>query len=156
MKKYKGKFLKIVFFVIFVGLFLNSVAFAANYRQPSYITNIYFFNKPVKEGDTVHPAKVINQIQANNPKVKVNVKMNLVGDKGSHLLEVDILDKEARTISNVLKFDPWVASKDNELFTVNTWVGGNLPEGGIFLKVYDTLGSGNKTVIGVFRIMTFK
>jgi hypothetical protein len=156
MTKRIVKILPSVLFLLVIGLVMTSQTCEA-YKQPAYITNIYFFNKPVMEGEkVVKPSKTINGIKANEPKALANLRMNLVGDKGSHKIVVDILDKRGRSISKPLKFEPFSAPTNNHLFTANSVIGGKLPEGGIFLKVFDTLNKGKKTALGTFRIMTVK
>ncbi|MCW8943150.1 MAG: hypothetical protein OQL27_00165 [Sedimenticola sp.] len=131
----------------------TSVALAGKYRQPAYLTNLYFANKLQQEGGFVQPDKVFNKLKASDKDVGAYVVLNLVVDKGEHQVEVDILDKNG-TLFDKLKFEPVLANQDDWTYTATGQFGGELPEGGIFFKVYDSHEGGVKEVIGTFRLMT--
>ena len=82
--------------------------------------------------------------------------VDLVGNKGTHNIELDIQNMKGEPASDTLKFSPWTALTDDMYFKITTTLGGNFPEGGVFFKVFDTLDNGQRTLIGTFRMMTIK
>ncbi len=139
--------------ICLLGLLLPGFAGAGKYRQAAYVTNLYFANQITTEADSVQPDQVFNQLKAGDPGVSAFIVLNLLMDKGEHRFEVDILDKEG-TLFDKLKFDSVLANQDDWRYTATGQFGGELPEGGIFFKIYDSHNAGAKEVIGTVRLMT--
>jgi hypothetical protein len=136
-----------------LGLLSPGLAVSGKYRQAAYLTNIYFSNKLQQENGFVQPDKVFNKLKAGDPDVGAYVVLNLVVEKGEHRVEVDILDRDG-TLFDKLEFEPVLANQDDWTYTATGQFGGNLPDGGIFFKIYDSHEGGAKEVIGTFRLMT--
>ncbi|OGQ94628.1 MAG: hypothetical protein A2521_06300 [Deltaproteobacteria bacterium RIFOXYD12_FULL_57_12] len=145
-----GRILVLFFFLLLAA----TPAFALNYKQPAFISNLYFCNNLVQKGNSLQPDTVVSTIAANDPKAAVHLVVDLVGNKGVHNLEVELLDMNGVQLPITLKFKPWSAANDDSIFRLTNRLAGTFPAGGIFLKVYDTLDNGNKTLLGVFRTMT--
>ena len=156
MKKLQITLLTISILISLLLLSVPTSVTAANYDQPAFISNIYFTYKIAQKGKGLKPDIIVNAITANNPNSAVQLVVDLLGNKGTHMLELEILDMKQIQVSGSLKFDPWTASGDDMFFKLSTTLRGNFPEGGVFFKVYDTLDGGNKTLIGTFRMMTVK
>ena len=143
---------KIILFLI-VLLLIPSLGYSGKYRQAAYVTNVYFCNNPQRAEGFVQPDTVFNKLKANDPSVVAHVVLNLVADKGSHEISMEILDSTGKAF-DALKFSPITADSDDWTYTASGRFGGELPSGGIFFKVYDSHDGKNKEVIGTFRLMT--
>lgn len=138
---------------ILLGLVFCNLVLAGKYRQPGYITNIYFCNNAQRRGDFIQPDRVFNKLKAGDSELSAIVVLNLVVDKGLHKLEIEILDKDG-TLIDGLEFEQVKAEADNWTYTATGRFGGALPEGGIFFKVFDLYNSKKKVTLGTFRVMT--
>lgn len=140
-------------FICLLILLLPSLAGAGKYRQAAYITNLYFADQIVSERTSVQPERVFNQLKAGEPAVAAYLVLNLLLDRGEHQLEVDIMDREG-TLFDKLEFDNVQADQDDWRYAATGRFGGELPEGGIFFRIYDSHDGGAKAVIGTVRLMT--
>lgn len=138
---------------LIVLLLITSLAYAGKYRQPAYVTNIYFCNNPQRAEGFIQPDTIFNKLKANDPGVVAHVVLNLIADKGNHEVSVDILDSKG-IVFDTLKFSPMTADSDDWTYTASGRFGGELPNGGVFFKVYDQHNNTGKEVIGTFRLMT--
>ncbi|PLY16062.1 MAG: hypothetical protein C0631_04920 [Sedimenticola sp.] len=145
-------FKKLFLFLIIASL-VSGLSYAGKYRQTAYVTNVYFCNNPQRTEGFVQPDTVFNKLKANDPTVVAHVVLNLVADQGVHEISMDILDAQGRAF-DALKFSPITADSDDWTYTATGRFGGALPDGGIFIKVYDQHDNKNKEVIGTFRLMT--
>ena len=151
-RSYRPGWMDVVGCCLLMLLFSGPVL-SGKYRQAAYITNLYFTNQVVPEGEAVQPESVFNRLKAGDPGVSAFVVLNLLLDKGEHRVEVDILDKEG-TLFDKLSFDSVLASQDDWRYIATGQFGGVLPEGGIFFRIYDSHDAGAKEVIGTARLMT--
>ncbi len=153
-KRYrKGWMLRVFVVLCLLGLLLPELALAGKYRQAAYITNLYFAERIASDEDSVQPERVFNRLRAGDPEVMAYMVLNLLLDRGEHQLEVDIMDREG-TLFDKLKFDNVQASQDDWRYAATGQFGGELPEGGIFFRIYDSHDGGAKEVIGTVRLMT--
>jgi SH3-like domain-containing protein len=129
---------------------------AVNNLQPAYISNIYLANNLVMKNNIQHPDIVVNVLKANDPQAITYLVIDLVGDMGVHNLELEIFDMNGRQVSPIQKIKPWAAEKNNAYIKVTAKLSGSFPEGGIFFKLSDTLDSGSKTSLGLFKVITVK
>lgn len=141
------------FAVLLLMLLLPGLVAAARYRQPAYITNVYFANQPERVDGFVQPDRVFNKLKAKDPNVVAYLVLNLVSDKGVHEVDIEILDRDGKRFDQ-LKFAPVTADRDDWSYTATGRFGGELPEGGIFFKIWDRLDKGERVNIGTFRLMT--
>ncbi|MCG8429275.1 MAG: hypothetical protein MI754_18135 [Chromatiales bacterium] len=139
--------------LLLIGLLLPGVSYSGKYRQPAYITNVYFCNSPQRADGFVQPDTVFNKLRANDPSVVAHVVINLVADKGTHEISMDILDAKGKPF-DALKFSPIEADSDEWTYTATGRFGGSLPSGGVFFKVYDSHDKKNREILGTFRLMT--
>ena len=121
-------------------------AFAGRYRQPAYITNTYFT-------ESAGTTQLFNVMIANEPRATANIVIDLVLDKGTHRIVVDILDRRGRQFDK-LYFDAVTAPNDDWTYTVAGEFGGALNSGGIFFKVWDRYNRQAPVHIGTFRLLT--
>ncbi|AKH20626.1 hypothetical protein [Sedimenticola thiotaurini] len=132
---------------------LPGLVVAGKYRQAAYITNLYFADRIVSDNHSVQPEQVITRLKAGDPQVAVYLVINLLLDRGEHRLEVDIMDSEG-TLFDKLKFDKVLANQDDWRYAATGRFGGELPEGGMFFRIYDSHEGGAKEVLGTARLMT--
>jgi hypothetical protein len=154
--KHRQIYLKSVIVTVCFILFLPALTKSANYLQPAFITNIYLTNSLVQKGNTLQPDIIVNALRTNDPQAVTHLVIDLVGNKGVHNLEVEIIDMNGRLVSPVLKLNSWTAENNDAYFRVTTRLSGRFPEGGVFFKIFDTLDSGSKTMLGLFRVLTIK
>lgn len=137
-----------------LGVFTNSASAKPRFRQPAYMSNMYFCDAIVKDAAGFpQPQKVINTILAEE-EVNTHFVMNIWADKGTHKIEVDFLDVRAKKIG-MKEFKPFTASGNDRPLIIGGRFGGIFPSGGLFLKVYDVF-EGKRYPIGTYRIMTQK
>lgn len=147
------------FFTVFILLVTLAVqlpcqeANAGRYRQPAYVTNAYFTNYLVSTNKHTRTDRVINVIRAGYPDMLGNLVIDLITDKGTHHISIEILDRSGEVFESH-DFQPALASRDNFIISLNFNYGGDFPSGGIFFKLYDKFESRDKTVIGTFRILS--
>ena len=156
MKKLQITLLNISILISLLLLSIPTSVTAADYDQPAFISNIYFTYKVAQKGKGIKPDLIVNAIRANSTQTAIQLVVDLVGDKGTHKLEVEILNMKELRISDPIKFSSWTAAADNMYFKLTTNIKGSFPDGGVFFKVYDTLDAREKALIGVFRMMTVK
>ncbi len=136
-----------------LGLSLTCNVQAERYRLPAYITNLWFSPKPPLEAQDGSAAEVLNQLQAEDAEVSAYLMMDLLLAAGEHHLQVEILDSEGALFDR-LSFERVAAAQDDWRFSASGRFGGGLPDGGVFLKVYDSLDGRGKELIGTFRLLT--
>lgn len=129
---------------------------AFNYRQPAYITSFFLCTKLVKRGNSIQPERVLSALAANNPKEAAHIVIDMVGMKGVHNPEVEILDRNGNLYSDAIKTNPVTVKNNSGFFRMAPRIAGRFPEGGVYFKVFDKLGSGSRTEIGMFGVMTIK
>jgi len=145
------KLLHTILILAFVMVTADSEA--GRYRQPAYVTNAYFTNEIVQPRDNPQPDKIINIIRAANEQVKGYLVIDLLADKGTHEIEIGMLDVRGIKFDGHT-FDPALAATDNFTISITMAFGGNLPRRGIFFKVYDNHERLGRKELGTFRIMT--
>ena len=137
--------------LILLFALLSSASWAQRYRQPAYVTNAYFTNRLIQQGDYLRPEHIINVIRAEFEQTKGHFVLELIADKGTHVFSIDLLDRQGKKFGSRL-FPETVADKHDFSVSVNLAYGGKLPVGGIFFKVYDQHNGGNKVGLGTFRV----
>lgn len=136
---------------LLVTVFSTS-AMAGRYRLPAYLNNLYFCDKMLKdETGFPQPDRVVMTIAAERPVVTFFV-LNLWADKGDHRLEIDFLDSSGKKFGTK-KFDTITASADDKPIILGGRFGGEVPRGGIFLKIYD-FHKGKRFLLSTNRLMT--
>lgn len=135
-----------------LALLLSAPLPAGNYRQTGYITNFRFVPELEQAGEDADSAP-FNQLKAGDPAVVAYLLMDLVLDAGEHRLQVELLDREGELFDRLL-FEDVQAAEDDWRYAVSGRFGGELPEGGLFFKVYDSLNDRPMEVIGTFRLLT--
>lgn len=154
MNRLHDVFLNKILAMIFCLLLAATPAFAGHFMQPAFISNFYICNNLIQKGTSQQPDAVLYAIRANAPNEAVLLVVDLVGNKGVHNLEVELLDMNGNQIPIALKFNAWTAPDDDSIGRLTNRIAGSFPTGGIFFKVYDSLDNGNKTLLGIFRMMT--
>jgi len=134
-------------------LFSASVVKADRYRQPAYVTNAYFTDNLISEGNQSKPNHIVNVVRSHYKDTRGYLVLDLIIDKGTHFISIDILDSEGRKFESY-DFPRAVADKNDFILSLNLHYGGDLPDGGIFFKLYDKFENKGKTVLGTFRILT--
>lgn len=134
-------------------MLLPGLLVAGKYRQAAYISNLYFTDRIVTDDHSVQPERVLTRLKAGDSEVVAYLVINLLLDRGEHLLEVDIMDSEG-TLFDKLKFDKVLANQDDWRYAATGRFGGELPEGGMFFRIYDSHEGGAKEVLGTVRLMT--
>jgi len=122
-------------FIITLLLFLFCNGIYA-YKQNAYITNTYFCSNPVVIENFYQPDSIWNILKANNPSASGTIVLNLLVDKGTHTLEIDIINSQGKAF-DWLKFNQIYATKDNYTYTLTGSFSGRFGAGGIFFKVFD-------------------
>jgi len=130
---------------------LPASGWAKRYRQPAYVTNAYFTNRLVQQGDYLRPEHIINVIRASYPGTKGHFVIELIVDQGAHIFSIELLDKQGKKFDSH-NFPEAMADKHDFNISVNLAYGGELPEGGIFFKVYDRHNGQERAELGTFRI----
>ena len=156
MIRCRKNILKQFVFVLLFILFAPTLAGALNYTQPAFISNFYLTNKFVKIGNAVQPDRVLNALMADNPKEAAHIVVDFVGNKGIHNPEIEILDMNGRMYTDIIKVEPVTVKSDGGFFRIAPRVSGRFPEGGVYFKVFDTLDSGSRILLGMFGVMTVK
>lgn len=142
-----------MFLAVLLVLFCTVSSAAGRYKQPAYITNTYFTDAPQRVDGFPQPGQLFNVMVANRPDASGTLVMNMVMDKGTHRILVDILDSRGRKVDK-LYFDAVTASTDNWTYTVTGRFGGELTPGGIFFKVWDRYNGKKPAHLGTFRLLT--
>ncbi|MBF0347898.1 MAG: hypothetical protein HQL81_09525 [Magnetococcales bacterium] len=127
----------------------------ASLRQPAYISNAYFSDKMVEQGDAVQPTSVVKSLQPRSQGVAGYFILDLVlTSTGSHHFKVNIIDHKGDKITD-LDFPPVQANKDDTLplYTAAGGLSGAFFPGLWFFKVYDQLDGGLWDHLGTFSIM---
>jgi hypothetical protein len=133
------------------------IAEATKYNRPAFLSNLYFtYKSSQKKEKNLRPDIIINSVKANDPQSEILLVADLIGNKGTHQIEIEIFDKNVNLIAETYKLAPWKATEDDMHFNLTTTHSGNFPEGGIFFKIYDTLDNGEKVLLGIFRLLTVK
>jgi hypothetical protein len=156
MSRIKTTIMKRSVLLLVFMLLAPSLAGAFNYPQPAYISSFYLCNKLIKKGNTLQPDKIFNALSAVNRNEAVYLVIDIVGNKGVHIPEIEILDKNGKLYSNIIKLDPVTIRDDGDFFRVMPRITGRFPEGGVFFKILDTLDSGSRTMLGMFGVKTVK
>lgn len=141
------------FVFICLLMLLPGLLAAGKYRQAAYISNLYFTDRIVTDDHSVQPEQVLTRLKAGDPEVVAYLVINLLLDRGEHRLEVDIMDSEG-TLFDKLKFDKVLANQDDWRYAATGRFGGELPEGGMFFRIYNSHEGGAKEVLGTVRLMT--
>ena len=145
---------KVIFWIItLLMLSSTSVVKADRYRQPAYVTNAYFTDNLISEGNQSKPNHIVNVVRAGFKDTRGYLVLDLIIDKGTHFISIDLLDSEGKKFESH-DFPRAVADKNDFMLSLNLHYGGDLPDGGIFFKLYDKFGNKGKTVLGPFRILT--
>ncbi|MCV6590636.1 MAG: hypothetical protein OIF57_16660 [Marinobacterium sp.] len=128
---------------------------AGRYLKPAYITNAYFTNNIVDVGGFTQPDSVFNVLAANEAQASAMLVMNLLLDKGTHRIEIDILDADGNKIDE-LRFEPLEAAEDNWTYTLTGQFGGSYTPGGLFFKAYDRYNNNRRKRfhLGTLRLLT--
>ncbi|MBF0109803.1 MAG: hypothetical protein HQL76_11555 [Magnetococcales bacterium] len=127
----------------------------ASLRQPAYISNAYFSDKMVEQGDAVQPTSVVKSLQPRSRGVAGYFILDLVlTSSGSHHFKVNIFDHKGDKVTD-LDFPPVQARKDDTLplYTAAGGLSGAFFPGLWFFKVYDQLDGGLWDHLGTFSIM---
>ncbi len=128
-------------------------SYAGRYRQPAYVTNAYFTNRILQQANSARPDHIINTIRSEYALSRGHFIVDLLADKGSHQIEIQLLDAEGK-IFDKHEFAETTADKNNFLISINLVYGSNLPSGGIFLKILDSHNGKAASILGTFRIFT--
>ncbi|MCW8964725.1 MAG: hypothetical protein OQL16_13095 [Gammaproteobacteria bacterium] len=151
---YIRRFLTVVISLITLTVQLPyQEANAGRYRQPAYVTNAYFTNNLIASNKHSRPDRIINVLRAGYPGLRGHLIINLIADKGTHHISIDLLDRAGRVFESH-DFPPALAGRDDFIVSLHLNYGGDLPAGGIFFKLYDGFETRDKTVIGTFRILS--
>lgn len=126
---------------------------AGKFRQPAYITNLYFSDQLAAAESASPGPNIFNKLKAGDDDVSAYLLLDMVVDSGEHHVEIEILDSEGRLFDK-LEFEPVLAAQDNWRFMGTGRFGGALPDGGLFFRVYDSHEGNAKAMIGTFRLMT--
>lgn len=131
---------------------VSTSATAGRYKQPAYINNFYFCDGTIRDASGFpQPDRVVMTIAAERPVVTYFV-LNLWADKGKHRLEIDFLDVTGKKFGTK-KFNTITASADDKPIVLGGRFGGEVPRGGIFLKIYD-FHKGKRYLLATNRLMT--
>ncbi len=130
-------------------------ATAGRYRLPMYVTNSYFCNELKNDDGNIQPDRIFNVMKAGEKELRGAFVLNIIADEGLHKVEVDLLDSNTRKFDTIT-LQPVEADEDNYVYTAVALFGGEMPEGGVFFKVYDTADNGKRKPIYTTRIMTIK
>jgi len=145
---------RVIFWIIvFLVLPSSHVAEAGRYRQPAYVTNAYFTNKLISEGNQSRPDHIVNVVRARYKDTRGYLVLDLIIDKGTHFISIDLLDNEGRKFETH-DFPRAIADKNDFILSLNLYYGGDLPDGGIFFKLFDKFENKGKTALGTFRILS--
>ena len=150
-KSMKPTLIKALLLVALAATAMPSLA--GRFRQPIYITNAYFCNELKNNDGNLQPDRVFNVMKANEEKLRAAFVMNLVADKGTHSLEVDLMNNKAEKIDTI-KLQPVEASENDFAYTAVAMFGGSMPLGGVFFKIYDAVDGGRRRPVGTVRLMT--
>ena len=145
--------LKTIPVLAFVLIFITANCWAGRYRQPAYVTNVYFTNKLITQNNIQRPDHIINIIRADHDTARGYFVLDLIVDKGTHFLSVELLDSQGKKFDNH-DFHKAVADKHDYNISINLGYGGKLPAGGIFFKVFDRHDDTPRSNIGTFRIFS--
>ncbi|MBF0272547.1 MAG: hypothetical protein HQL98_10855 [Magnetococcales bacterium] len=128
---------------------------AKSYRQPAYISNAYFSDKMIRKGENMQPMSVVKALRAGSDKVAGYFVLDLVLiSNGTHHVKVDILD-QAGNLATRLDYPPIKAAKEDHLpmYTAVGTIGGKLPPGLWFFKVFDQLDKKGWETLGTQAIL---
>jgi hypothetical protein len=140
--------------ITLITLLISVNVMAGQYKQSAYITNSYFTKSTVEIDGFSQPSSVFNMIRANDPSAGGKLVMNLLLDKGTHAIEIDMLDSKG-TKFDAFKFNSQKADSDNYTFTITGSFGGRLGTNGIFFKAYTIHNGGEREHIGTIRLGTY-
>ncbi|MBF0371659.1 MAG: hypothetical protein HQL52_19660 [Magnetococcales bacterium] len=135
-------------------LILPSLAQAGKYRQPAYITNLYFSDKMAREGEFVRPLAVVKALRPRPSGTVGYVILDLLlVDPGVHHFKINILDNKAKKVTE-LAFEGVAMPKGGALplFTAAGAVSGAFTPGVWFFKVYDQVDQGPWKALGTFAV----
>lgn len=124
-------------------------------RQPAYISNAYFSDKMVEQGDVVQPTSVVKALKSRARGVSGYFILDLVlTSSGSHHFKVSIMDRKGEKVTD-LDFPPVQARQDDTLplYTAAGGLSGTFYPGLWFFKVNDQLNGGVWDHLGTFSIM---
>lgn len=127
----------------------------ASFRQPAYISNAYFSDKMVEQGDAVQPTSVVKALKPRSRGVAGYFILDLVLTRsGSHHFKVNVIDGKGDKATD-LDFPPVQAKQDDQLplYTAASGLSGAFFPGLWFFKVYDQLDGGLWEHLGTFSIM---
>ncbi|HIJ84146.1 MAG: Sporulation domain protein [Magnetococcales bacterium] len=124
-------------------------------RQPAYISNAYFSDKMVEQGDVVQPTSVVKALKPRSRGVAGYFILDLVlTSSGSHHFKVNIINHKGDKVTD-LDFPPVQARQDDTLplYTAAGGLSGAFFPGLWFFKVFDQLDGGEWDHLGTFSIM---
>lgn len=148
--------MRIFFLVLMVGWpCLGFAIEQVSLRQPAYISNAYFSDKMVEQGDVVQPTSVVKALTPRSRGVAGYFILDLVLTRsGSHHFKVNVIDSKGEKATD-LDFPPVSAKQDDQLplYTAASGLSGAFFPGLWFFKVYDQLNGGLWDHLGTFSIM---
>ncbi|MBF0436722.1 MAG: hypothetical protein HQL77_15280 [Magnetococcales bacterium] len=126
-----------------------------SFRQPAYISNAYFSDKMVEQGNAVQPTSIVKALKSRVRGVSGYFILDLVlTSSGSHHFKVNIMDRKGEKVTD-LDFPPVQARQDDTLplYTAAGGLSGTFYPGLWFFKVNDQLNGGVWDHLGTFSIM---
>ena len=142
--------------ILLLGVWLALPAVAGRYKLPSYLSSAYFTGKLTQTEDGLMvPDRVYNVVKADEEKLRGTLVLNLLGDKGSHDVEIHLLDKDARKFDTI-DLEPIEADSDDYAWIAVALFAGPMPEGGVFFKIYDRHDDKPAVELGTIRLLTLK
>ncbi|MBF0455367.1 MAG: hypothetical protein HQL72_11205 [Magnetococcales bacterium] len=142
--------------LLFSPLVAHSGSTGTNsYRQPAYISNGYFSDKMMAEGDSVQSLSIVKALQSQQSGVIGYFILDLILTRsGQHEFKVNILN-EAGVKKTELVYPQVKASKASPfpLYTAVGSLSGEIDPGIWFFKVYDRVDQAMWQQLGTFSIM---
>ncbi|MBF0426133.1 MAG: SPOR domain-containing protein [Magnetococcales bacterium] len=122
--------------------------------QSAFITNAYFSDKLVEVDNVLKPSGVVSVLPANVPGVSGYFIMDVAFvELGTHQLQIDILDRKSKKITDIA-YDPVKVRDKDHVYTVVGSVAGEFPSGWLFFKVFDQVNGKPRQHLSTFYIMT--
>ncbi len=143
--------LSLLCILLSIGLFMP--VDAARYRQAAYVTNAYFTGAIKGDPTFPQPEWLFNELKADEADVKAHFVLNLLVDRGSHRITIQMLNSRGKQFES-LKFDSVNAEQNDWTYTVTGNIHGPLPDGGVFFRVLDSHNNAKAEIIGTFRLLT--